>query len=209
MMISSVSLPRSLHLVIFLALWMLPFPTAFGSSLLGSLTPKELQEVESGKTVVRAKDLPGEAWPQLTVFRIINAPAAEVAELFTDYESAPAYTPGMMAAEVINEPTSEIKDVRYTVRVPVLGRISYVVRNEYFKKGTHFEVVWELLESPLASSSKGSLIIEPIGDRTILQYTNHVTPSVPMAGALKNQARKEAVTTVEAIGKEAERRAGN
>lgn len=198
---------RSILPILLFALWLFPAPTGFGSSLIKSLTPDELREVESGETIVRAKDLSGEAWPRLTVFRIINAPATDVAKLFTDYESAPSYTPGMLGAEVINEPGTNIKDVRYTVKVPVLGTISYVVRNEYSQKGTDFEVVWKLLESPLASASNGSLIIEPIGDRTILQYTNHVTPSIPMAGALKNQARKEAVTTVEAIAKEAERRA--
>jgi len=171
------------------------------------LSSPQVEMLKQGKTVVTSKEIPKEAWPELTLFRVVNASPKEVFDLFNDYESAPSYTPGMIKAEVIAEPDPKAKDVRYTVRVPVLGNISYVVRNFYSQKGGVFEVRWELVESPMASASTGSLTIEPYNGKTLLRYRNHVTPSVPMAGMLKGQARKEAETTIEAIGKEAERRA--
>lgn len=172
------------------------------------LTREQQARLEAGETVVVAREIPGKAWPELTLYRLVAAPPAVVFALFTDYESAPSYTPGMLAAEVIGEPAKDIKDVRYTVRVPVLSRITYTVRNQFLRHGQDiYEVKWNLLESPLASESTGSLRIEPHGNGTLLRYTNHVTPSVPMAGVMKNNARKEAETTVEAIEKEAVRRA--
>lgn len=172
----------------------------------GLLSAEQLETLNQGKTVVTSRDIPEEAWPELTLFRVVNASPKEVFELFKDYESAPSYTPGMIKAEVIAEPEPRAKDVRYTVRVPVLGKISYVVRNFYSRKKDGYEVSWELVESPMASASTGALTIEPFHGKTLLRYRNHVTPSVPMAGMLKGQARKEAQTTIEAIGNEAERR---
>ncbi len=176
-------------------------------SLIGRLDPDQKKELTDGETVVISKDLPGEAWPKLQLYRIVDADTSVVANLFSDYASAPDYTPGMIAAEVIAEPEKNTKDVRYTVQVPVLKKISYSVRNKYQKNGNSYVVSWHLLDSPLASASTGSLEIEPYGKKTLLCYTNHVTPKIPMAGALKGNALKEAKTTIEAIAKESARRA--
>lgn len=186
------------------------FVCAFGAraSMVDKLTPQQVQMLQEGKTVVTSRDIDKEAWPELTLYRLVQASPKEVYDLFLDYESAPSYTPGMIKAEVIGEPAPSAKDVRYTVKVPVLGNISYIVRNFYSNKKGVYEVSWDLVESPMASASTGALTIEPYGNKTLLRYRNHVTPSVPMAGMLKGQARKEAETTIEAIAKEAQRRAG-
>jgi hypothetical protein len=200
-----VFVPGRGSLPVFLLAGLLLAITAHGS-ILDALSAPEVEMLKQGTTVVTSRDIPNEAWPELTLFRVVNASPKEVFDLFNDYESAPSYTPGMIKAEVISQPEPKAKDVRYTVRVPVLGNISYVVRNFYSQKGGVYEVEWELVESPMASASTGALTIEPFNGKTLLRYRNHVTPSVPMAGMLKGQARKEAETTIEAIGKEAERR---
>lgn len=181
--------------------------SAWAQDLKTALTPAQLQQIEGKETVITSRDLPKEPWPELQLYRKIDAPPEVVKALLLDYDSAPSYTPGMIAAEVIGAPAADSKDVRYTVRMPVVSKISYVVRNTYESKGKKFAVRWTLLESPVASASRGALELEPHGSGTLLRYTNHVTPSVPMAGVLKNQALKEARTTIEAIGAEAERRA--
>lgn len=176
------------------------------ASIVTALDAGQLESLRKGETVLTSKDLPDEAWPELTLYRLVEAKPGEVFELFNDYASAPSYTPGMISAEVVEEPSPNVKDVRYTVKVPVLSRISYVVRNEYSRRGQTYEVSWKLLESPVASASNGDLTIEPFEGKTLLRYRNHVTPSVPMAGMLKGQAAKEARTTIEAIEAEAARR---
>lgn len=180
---------------------------AQGADLKSPLSSEQLGQLEKKETVVTSRELPKEAWPELQLYRLIDAPPEVVKALLLDYDSAPSYTPGMLGAEVISEPDKDTKDVRYTVRMPVLSKISYIVRNTYESKGRDFAVRWSLVESPVASASRGALELQPHGKGTLLRYTNHVTPSIPMAGVLKNQALKEARTTIEAIGAEAERRA--
>jgi hypothetical protein len=182
---------------------------ASAQDLKAALSAEQLRQIDGKETVITSKDLPKEPWPELQLYRKIDAPPEVVKALLLDYDSAPSYTPGMIAAEVVASPAADIKDVRYTVRMPVVSKISYVVRNTYESKGKKFAVRWNLVESPVASASRGALELEPYGTGTLLRYTNHVTPSVPMAGVLKNQALKEAKTTIEAIGTEAEKRAAS
>ena len=161
----------------------------------------------AGQTVVVSTDVQGLPWPNLSLYRIVNAPPDIVMNLFTDYDSASTYIPGMLAAKVIATNPDGTKDVRYTVKVPVLQKTSYVVRNTFSTNGTTRSVSWKLLQSPMAKSSDGSLRIEPYaGDRTLMCYSNLCVPITNLVAGLKNQARVEAKNTVLAIATEAERR---
>lgn len=179
------------------------------AGLLGEVSRGQQTELGQGKTVLVSEDLPDKAWPRLKLYRVVNAPRDVVESLLMDFKSAPSYTPGMLGAEMVANPSKNVKDIQYTVKVPVLSKITYTVRNYYEQTPEQFCVRWELLQSPIASESTGSLRVEPYGAQSLLSYTNHVTPSVPMAGMLKSQASKEAVTTIEAIAAEAERRASS
>ena len=158
--------------------------------------------------VVLSENVQGVPWPRLKLYQVVNAPPKVVADLFTDYAAAPDYTPGMLAAKVIATNPDGTKDVEYKVKMPVVQSITYVVRNAYIQKGNSYEVRWNLLRSPLAKSSDGSLRIEPYGKgQTLMCYTNLVVPITNLVSGLKNQALNEAKTTVRAIKAEAERRA--
>ncbi len=178
------------------------------AALINEVPAYAQDELSSGQVVLKSKNIPGAPWPQLSLYQVVDAPPAVVADLFSDYASAPSYTPGMIAAKVIATNPDGSKDVLYTVKVPVLQSISYTVRNTYKKKGDSYEVDWTLLKSPLAKSSEGSLRIEPYGNgQTLMCYTNLTVPITNLVAGLKNQALNEAKSTVRAITGEAERRA--
>lgn len=178
------------------------------ADLLKEVPESEMPNLTKGETVVKSREVPGAPWPELSLYRIVNAPPDVVADLFTDYAAAPSYSPGMLAAEVIAKNPDGTKDVRYTVKMPILQKTSYVVRNTYEKNGSTFTVSWTLLKSAMAKSSDGSLRIEPYsGGRTILCYKNLLVPVTNLVAGLKNQALDEAKGTVLALATESERRA--
>jgi ribosome-associated toxin RatA of RatAB toxin-antitoxin module len=184
------------------------FGTTVFADLVKEVPKSQRDELAEGQTVVKSTDVAGAPWPQLSLYRVVNAPPSIVADLFTDYDAAPSYTPGILAAQVIANNPDGTKDVRYTVKVPVLQKISYTVRNTYASSGQNYTVSWKLLQSPLAKQSDGSLRIEPYdGDRTLLCYTNLCVPITNLVAGLKNQALVEAKNTVLALATEAERRA--
>jgi hypothetical protein len=184
------------------------FTASVCADLVKEVPKSQRDELAEGQTVVKSTDIPGAPWPQLSLYRVVNAPPDVVSNLFTDYDSAPSYTPGLIQAQVIATNPDGTKDVRYTVKVPVVQRTSYVVRNSYLQQGNNFTVSWILIQSPLAKKSDGSLRIEPYdGNRTLLCYTNLCVPITNLVAGLKNQALVEAKNTVLALATEAERRA--
>lgn len=179
------------------------------ADLLSEVPANSQDELAKGQVVVKSKTVAGAPWPKLSLYQVVDAPPSVLKALFLDYSAAPSYTPGMLDAKIVANNPDGTKDVQYTVKVPVLQKISYTVRNTYTTKGNSFEVSWTLLQSPLAKSVDGSLRIEPYGNgQTLMCYTNLVVPITNLVSGLKNQALNEAKTTVAAIKAEAEKRAG-
>ena len=184
------------------------FTASLQAGLIDEVPSNARDELAAGQVVVKSKNVQGAPWPQLSLYQVVDAPPDVLKDLFLDYDAAPSYTPGMLAAKVVATNPDGSKDVQYTVKVPVLQKISYTVRNTYTQKGKSFTVAWTLLQSPLAKSVDGSLRIEPYGtNQTLLCYTNLVVPITNLVAGLKNQALTEAKATVRAIKAEAEKRA--
>ncbi len=193
---------------IVIALYFLLLGFSVQASMVKEVPKSQREELAGGQTVVKSTDIEGLPWPELSLYRVVNAPPSVVLALFTDYASAPSFTPGILSAQVIATNPDGTKDVRYTVKVPILQKISYTVRNTYESSDQSYKVSWKLLQSPLAKQSDGSLRVEPYdGGRTLLCYTNLCVPVTNLVAGLKGQALVEAKNTVLALVTEAERRA--
>lgn len=176
------------------------------ASLVNELNAGDRARLEAGEMVVLSVDKPGATWPEVRIYRKVKATPQGVTELFLDYENADTFIHNLKSAVVENQPDRNTKDVRYTVRLPVLFTISYLVRNRYEKTPNGYTVHWNLLESLFAKSAVGALRVEPHGDTAVICYANHVEPATRLVAGLRGHALKEASQTVEAIAKEAERR---
>jgi hypothetical protein len=176
------------------------------ASMINELNAQDRAKLESGGNVLIAIDKPGATWPEVRIYRKVNATPQGVTDLFLDYENADSFIHNLKSAVVENQPDGNTKDVRYTVKLPVLFTINYLVRNRYEKTPNGYTVHWNLLESLFAKSAVGKLRVEPLGDTAVICYANHVEPATKLVAGLRNQALKEASNTVDAIVKEAERR---
>jgi hypothetical protein len=176
------------------------------ASMLAELSDQDRTKLESGQVVVATIEKPDAIWPEVRIYRKVKATPQGVTDLFLDYEKADSFIDNLESAVVEKKPDANTKDVRYTVRLPVLFTISYLVRNRYEKTPEGYTVHWDLLESLFAKSAKGSLRVEPHGDTAVICYANHVEPATKLVAGLRGRALKEASKTVDAIVKEAERR---
>ena len=176
------------------------------ASILDELSPPDRAKLESGGKVMTIVEIEGATWPEVKIYRKVKATPQGITDLFLDYENANTFIENLDSAVVEKQPDADTKDVRYTVRLPVLFTISYLVRNHYVKTPGGYTVEWDLLESLMAKSAKGALRVEPMGDGAVICYANHVEPATSMVAGLRGLAIKEASKTVDAIVKEAERR---
>jgi hypothetical protein len=177
-----------------------------GASVVDELGAADRAKLESGQSVMTTIEKPGATWPEVRIYRKVKAAPEGVTDLFLDYENADSFIGNLESAVVEKQPDANTKDVRYTVKLPVLFTISYLVRNRYEKTPEGYTVHWNLLESLFAKSAVGKLRVEPHGDMAVICYANHVEPATRLVAGLRGQAMKEASNTVDAIVKEAERR---
>lgn len=176
------------------------------AGMVDELSAEDRAQLEKGGNVLKTREIDGATWPEVRIYRKVKATPQGVTDLFLDYENADSFIENLDSAVVEHKPDANTKDVRYTVRLPVLFSISYLVRNRYEKTPDGYTVHWNLLESVFAKSAKGSLRVEPHGDTAVICYANHVEPATKLVAGLRGQALKEASRTVDAIVKEAERR---
>jgi hypothetical protein len=177
-----------------------------GGAVVDELGAADRAKLESGQSVMTTIEKPGATWPEVRIYRKVKATPEGVTDLFLDYENADSFIGNLESAVVEKQPDANTKDVRYTVKLPVLFTISYLVRNRYEKTPEGYTVHWNLLESLFAKSAVGKLRVEPHGDMAVICYANHVEPATRLVAGLRGQAMKEASNTVDAIVKEAERR---
>ena len=177
-----------------------------GASMVDELGASDRAKLESGQGVLVTVDKPGATWPEVRIYRKVEATPEGVTKLFLDYENAGSFIDNLESAVVEKQPDANTKDVRYTVKLPVLFTISYLVRNRYEKTPEGYTVHWNLLESLFAKSAVGKLRVEPHGETAVICYANHVEPATRLVAGLRGHAIKEASNTVDAIVKEAERR---
>lgn len=177
------------------------------AALIGELSEADRKKLESGESVVVTVEKEGAVWPEVRIYRKVKATPQGVTDLFLDYEHANTFIENLESAKVEKEPDANTKDVRYTVRLPIIFTINYLVRNRYEQTADGYTVSWHLLEPPFAAKSAvGSLRVEPQGDEAVICYANHVEPATRLIAGLRNHAIKEAVKTVNSIVKEAEKR---
>lgn len=176
------------------------------AGILEELCPADRAKLEGGGNVLVTREKPGAVWPEVMIYRKVQATPREVTDLFLDYENANTFIANLDSAKVEHQPDPNTKDVRYTVRLPVLFKISYLVRNRYEKTPGGYTVHWNLLESIFAKSAVGALRVEPHGETAVICYANHVEPATKLVAGLRGLALKEASKTVDAIVAEAERR---
>ena len=184
----------------------LAFTAPARSVMTNELSAADRSKLEAGESVLITVEKPGATWPEVSIYRKVKATPEGVTALFLDYENANSFIDNLKSAVVENEPDANTKDVRYTVKLPVIFTISYLVRNRYEKTPEGYTVHWNILEALFAKSAVGSLRVEPHGDITVICYTNHVEPATRLVAGLRGHAIKEASNTVDAIVAEAERR---
>jgi hypothetical protein len=171
------------------------------------LSADQIAKLNGGDMIVLEKKMEGGPWPEITVITKVAAPLATITNLFRDYEAAPDYQPNIVATEVVDQPSANVVDVKYTSKMPVVGESSNTVRNTFTETADSTTVKWTLLESTTADVSDGSMVVESFEGGTLLKYTNYVQPKSKLAILARGAAVGEVKKTVRQIKAEAERRA--
>ncbi len=187
-----------------LFLVLLLFPAVSFAEILGDLSADERARVLEGAQVVKMEEIAGLPWPRIRIYQKVRATPEQVAAVFFDYKNAKDYVPKLLKSEISKTISPCVLEVDYVVDVPILPDELYTARNTMSQNNDSYRVEWILLRALQTKASEGNLRMEPLGDGTVICYTNLVTPGSRMAGILRIPAIEQMKSTVAAIVRQVE-----
>jgi hypothetical protein len=189
--------------VVFLILTLSPM--AVCADVMDKLSAADRARVEAGEQVLISTSIAGYPWPRAQIFQRTPLPAASVMAVFFDYNQAFRFVPNCKVSRISKQISPVIAEVDYEIDLPILPDESYTAENKIQRvPGGGYAVYWRVLKASSVESSAGSLYIEPLGEGSVLRYTNLVKPASKAAILLRTVAISQMKDTVNAIVKEAE-----
>ena len=156
------------------------------------------------------EELPGKAWPRVTVYQYIAGSAEEGAAVFADYERHVKYLPKVRKSHISRVVDSATVEVDYVLATPIVSDERYTVRNRATKVAGQlagntpsYRVDWALVRASRIKAADGEAIFEPYADGSLMTYRNLIVPGSWLAGfgPIRNQAQPQVEATARAIGK--------
>ena len=213
--------PRFFHTLIFLALLrgVSCLKGAGETELWGQLTPRQQEQLTRGETVVVTENVPESAWPRYSIYSLVNASPEEVAAIFWNCELEQLYIPNCLSVRILDNPSPSVQLGEFTLKMPfLLPNEVYVSRMELHPSSAdRAGISWKVLSSHYIRACEGELRIESYVARegvrdgakrrqkSLLRYTNLVTPSGRFASLLRSRAGIQVLESVKALIRQVDR----
>jgi ribosome-associated toxin RatA of RatAB toxin-antitoxin module len=121
----------------------------------------------------------------------IDASPAEVMDVIADFAAYPEWAGFMKTAEVLGTNAEGRADkARFVIDAGVV-KADYTLRYTYDGDRS---VSWELEEGSL-KENRGSYVLDPQGDATLVTYSLTIDTGMPMLGMFKRKAEKVVMDT--------------
>ena len=164
-------------------------------------TPQQKVELSSGKPLVIEENVPGEAWPLLTICQQIACPPVVLAGVFWDSELDSEYLPGCRSVRILARPDNAVQEAQFTLKMPffLADEVSVSLIELFPQPPGTYKIVWRMIESRYAKSGNGSIVIEPHGGGTFIRYRTFTAPHSKIAVLMRSSASERVVENVEAM----------
>jgi hypothetical protein len=167
---------------------------------------KDFETLKKRDFVVKKKNVNKSAWPELTIYFMVDATPLETLALFIAYEHQKNYVPGLIKSDVIKQPSPLEIHTEYEMNMPWPIPNSKYVHASHLKQldNDTYRMEWYMIKSNSADIVKGYAEFYPRDGKTIFKYQSFINPKSFLAGLFKKTMIKDVQTSLEAIRAEAE-----
>lgn len=139
------------------------------------LTASERRGLERGELIVKTRDVEGYPWPEVRVYRWVEASPGEVMGAYVDFESQVGYLPHLAESRIVRRLSRNSFHVSYEYEV--IGpnerhRVLAVVS----RSPGGFQLTWELVTARYARRLSGQMRVEEASPGSIIEFANRVDP---------------------------------
>lgn len=190
------------HLAFILTLVCLPGITALASALPKDvLSPAQLARLSPGKPLVFETEVPGEPWPEMTIWELVKCSPEELAGVFWDSELDTTYLPGCLLARILSRPSPSVQKASFKLKMPLfLPNEVYAAEIKLIPQPPGvYKITWQALDSVYAKSCNGEIQIQPHAGMTLIRYRNFVVPKSKIAVLLRGAGRDRVIESVRAL----------
>lgn len=164
------------------------------------LTPDTYKTLEKGELIILKKKIEGKAWPELSVYTLINATPLESVAIFAAYDYQKDYVPNLIKSIPKTKSPMNV-EVDYEMDLPwPLGTSKYIHGHFLEKPDKHtYKVRWYMIKSDSAEKVRGFATFHPYGNKTLMEYVSFVDPKSILAGVFKKLMVSDVKKTIHAI----------
>lgn len=165
------------------------------------LTAAQAAHLASGKPLVLEKEMPGEPWPEITIWQMVKYTPEELAGVFWDSELDAAYLPGCLSARILSRPDPSSQKAEFKLRMPFFLPDEVYVSDIKLIPGPPgtYRISWKVLESVYAKSCRGEILIQPHAGMTLIRYSNFMVPRSRIAVLLRGVGRERVIESFRAF----------
>lgn len=164
------------------------------------LSAEELGRVNAREFIVKTKDVPGSAWPEITYYALIEASPLESIALFAAYDLQKTYIPNLLVSTPVKHVSPTDVWTRYELKIPFpLPNAKYVHGAKIFKHQDDYETTWYMVESSSTENVNGSAYFRAYKGKTLFKYKSFIVPKSIFGSFVKKMMFKDVDKTIKAI----------
>lgn len=155
----------------------------------------EREALTRGEILVHTEEVKGSSVPRAVTRAVVDAPPARVWAIVSDCSSYARTMPRIAESKELKREGDEVT-CRVVADMPFpMSNLTNVSRAKHSQVDGVFKREWNLVEGDY-KLNRGSWVVAPLdaeGKRSVVIYTLHVEPNVPLPRFLVNGAQKKAL----------------
>lgn len=151
------------------------------------LTPTELYHLKQRRVVIKARDIKGHQWPEVTAYALIDASPSECAAAFSYYPDQTYYSHNLTSATPLREVTSTDVHVSFKMDMPFPFSSSVTVTGNRLSQPEEgeYQIQWYFIRSNYSKDNHGKAVFSPFQSKTLYTHRNVIIPKSSLAGMFK------------------------
>lgn len=157
------------------------------TSIQTELSTTDWDKLKNNDVVVKQREIPKSAWPELTLYILIDSTPLEAMGIFSALDYQQDYVPNVIRSKPIKHLSATEVLTEYEMHVPFpLPNATYTHGSIVHQYGEDYELTWYMLQSSSTEEVKGSAYFAPVHGKTLFRYRSYIKPKSIFGALVKN-----------------------
>lgn len=189
---------KSILVLFLLSFW--PLAHAQKTSIVKELNEAQLAQLEAGDLVLKTKELKSSAWPEITIYTLVEATPIEAMGIFSALDYQKEYVPNVIKSKPIRHLSATEVLTAYEMHTPFpLSNALYTHGSIVHQYDEDYELTWYKVESTSTEMVSGSAYFSPYKKGTLFRYVSLIKPKSLFGSLVKKIMLKDVQKTISTI----------